>query len=226
MIVAYTAIFGGSDSLKEAPPADRCVCFTDGDVAIKTGWEIVRRDVGDRGRRAARVLKMSPHELFPAASASVWVDGSIQIDDWDRLIRDAADADVACFSHPDRSTCYDEGETVIRLRIAHAVKVRAALQVYRSEGFEPKTLSTTGLLYRRNTPRVNGFNDLWRDHLDAYGTNDQVHVDYCAWKSGVSITHLTGHYRANPYATYHKDDHHRRRKAQFRLEAECDHYLA
>lgn len=226
MIVAYTAIFGGSDSLKEAPPADRCVCFTDGDVAIATGWEIVKREPPEHPRRAARVLKMSPHALFPDASASVWIDGSIQINDWALLMRDAADAEVACFSHPDRSTCYDEGETVIRLRIAHPVKVRAALEVYRSEGFEPSALSTTGLLFRGHTAEVNRFNELWRDHLDTYGTNDQVHVDYCAWKAGVEITHLAGHYRANPYARYHKDDHHRRRKPQFRLEAACDHYLA
>jgi Protein of unknown function (DUF616) len=227
MIVAYTAIFGGSDSLKAAPAgADRAVCFTDGAHTDSRGWEIVQREVGDRGRRAARVLKMSPHELFADATASVWVDGSIAIQDWQALIADSGDADVACFAHPDRTNCYDEGRTVVRLKIAHQAKVMAALEMYRRDGFNPTSLSTTGLLYRKHGPGVVAFNTLWRSHLATYGTNDQVHVDYCAWRAGVSVHHLQGHYRENPYAVYDKVDHHRRRKPQFFLERDCVNYLA
>jgi alkaline ceramidase TOD1/glycosyltransferase MUCI70-like protein len=231
VIVAYTAIFGGSDSPKLAPPADLAVMFTDShetwDAAAAKGWTVIGREsVGDRARREARTLKMTPQELFPDADAWVWVDGSIEIKDWSSLMRDTQYASVACLEHPDRASCYDEGKTVVRLQIAHHAKIMAALDLYQRDGFIPSTLSTTGLLFRRHTPAVIEFNKLWRDHLDAYGTNDQVHVDYCAWKTGVPIKYLEGHYRANPYATYDKADHHKRRKPQFKLEAECDHYLA
>jgi hypothetical protein len=228
MIVVYTAIFGGSDSLKRAPTgADRCMCFTDADdLPRDRGWEIVRMDAGERSRRAARVLKMNAHGEFPNASAWLWVDGSIQINDWPALLADIGEADIACLAHPDRSNCYDEGRTVVRLQIAHQAKVLAALEIYKRDGFAPTKLSTTGLLFRRNTPAVRAFNQLWRDHLDAYGTNDQVHVDYCAWKTGVPIAYLRGHYRDNPYGLYDKVDHHRRRKPQFKLEQDCVHYLA
>lgn len=227
MIVLYSAVFGGSDSIKPAPAGpDRCVLFTDAPFADPNGWELVVRVVGDRARRAARVLKMTPHELFPEASASVWVDGSIAISDWPLLMQDTAEAQIACFAHPDRATCYEEGLTVIRMKIAHAAKVQSALETYRREGFSPTSLSTTGLLFRRHGYDVARFNGLWRDHLDRYGTNDQVHVDYCAWKAGVSIKHLSGHYRDNPYAVYDKADHHTRRKPQFLFEADVAHYLA
>lgn len=227
MIVLYTAIFGGSDSLKLAPNwADRCVCYTDQELPTDRRWEIVRQEPGQRARRAARVLKMSPHDLFPDAAAWVWVDGSIEIRDWALLLADANGAEIACFAHPDRSNCYDEGRTVVRLKIAHQAKIMAALELYKRDGFAPTTLSTTGLFWRRNTPSVIAFNKMWRDHLDAYGTNDQVHIDYCAWKTGVPVTYLRGHYRDNPYAVYDKVDHHRRRKPQFRLEQDCAHYLA
>lgn len=225
MIVLYTAIFGACDSLKPAPAGVRAVCFTDDPALRGRGWEIVGRPTELRARRAARLLKMTPHELFPEATASVWVDGSIAITDWPALMRDTESAEIACFPHPDRSSCYDEGATVVRLKIAHRAKVQAALELYRRDGFAPTALSTTGLLFRRHSPRMTAFNELWRDHLDRFGTNDQVHVDYVAWKNGVPVTHLPGHYRANAYARYDKDDHHRRRKPQFRLEADCEHYM-
>lgn len=227
MIVVYTAIFGASDTLKRAPTeADRCVCYTDDPKVCGAGWTIVLQPPEAHPRRAARRLKMSPDLWFPDATASIWVDGSIAITDWARLMRDTADADIACLPHPDRTTCYDEGYTVVRLQIAHAAKVNAALDLYRADGFAPAALSTTGLFYRRHNERVAAFNRLWRDHLDAYGTNDQVHVDYCAWKAGAAITHLAGHYRDNPYAKYDQADHHRRRQPQFLKDADCAHYLA
>jgi len=228
MIVVYTAVFGGSDSLKKAPPADRSVCYTDDRKLAGNGWEIVRREA-QKPRRAARIVKMTPDQLFPEAAASIWVDGSIEIRDWPALLRDIGDAEIACLAHPDRSNCYDEGETVIRLKIAHALgksQIRAALAKYRAEGFAPTALSTTGLFYRRHTPKVAAFNRRWSGELDRYGTNDQVHVDYCAWKSGIFVRYLRGHYRDNPYAVYDRVDHHRRRKPQFLPEKECEHYLA
>lgn len=226
MIVAYTAIFGESDSLKQAPPADRAICFTDVPPAHYLGWEIVRHEHAGRPRVAARILKMTPHLLFPDAVGSVWVDGSIKITNWQLLMWDAQPHEIACLAHPDRSSCYDEGRTVIRLERANPSSVGDALELYRAEHFEPETLSTTGLLYRKHTHRVQSFNEMWRQHLDRYGINDQVHIDYCAWKTGVPIGYLQGHYRDNPYAAYDRADHHARRKPQFNPGDRCEHYLA
>lgn len=228
MIVAYTAIFGGSDRLKAAPiGADRCVCFTDDPKLSSNGWEVVCQiPPEEKPRRTARVLKMTPHRLFPKATASIWVDGSIAIQDWPALVRDIGGAEIACLAHPDRSNCYDEGRMVIRLERACPSSVKDALELYALAGFRPTALSTTGLFFRRHTDRMAAFNELWRDHLDRFGTNDQVHVDYCAWRTGIQVTHLRGHYRDNPYAAYDKADHHQRRQPQFNPGDRCEHYLA
>lgn len=216
MIVVYTAIFGASDSLKQAPAgADRCICLTDDVTLSGRGWEMRYRPTPTHPRQAARAVKLASDVLFPEASLVVWVDGSIEIRDWARLMADVAKAELACLPHPDRDTCYDEGRKVVQLKIAHADQVNAALEEYRQAGFTPRRLATTGLLVRRQTPRVAAFNALWRDHVARYGTNDQVHVDYCAWRAGLTMSWLTGHYRDNPYMRYDQQDHHRRRRPQF-----------
>lgn len=212
MIVVYTAIFGASDTLKQAPlGADRCVCFTDGHIEDR-GWKIIRKAEQVNPRKAARLLKTTPDLLFPKASLSVWVDGSIEIHDLPAIIEDSGEADLACFAHPDRSDCYAEGKVVIGLDRADPTKINAALNIYRGAGFAPTSLSTTGLFVRRHSSKVSAFNRLWRDCQAMYGTNDQIHVDYCAWKTGLSVKRLRGHYRENPYATYDRIDHHARRQ--------------
>jgi hypothetical protein len=217
MNVVYTAIFGGSDALKQAPAgADRCVCFTDDPHLTGHGWEIIQR-AAEYPRHAARAVKVSSHALFPEATRTVWIDGSITIRDWERLLHDTEGAEIACLPHPDREDCYEEGREVIRLKIAPADAVTRALERYRSAGFAPTRLSTTGLLVRANTPAIASFNELWRSHLSQYGTNDQVHIDFCAWTTGIRTTWLEGHYRSNPYMVYDRDDHHRRRKPRFLL---------
>lgn len=221
MIVVYTALFGASDTLKPAPPADQCVCFTDDPSLPARGWDVRVQTPPPHARTAARHLKLRSHELFPDADRVVWADASIEVRDLDRLLEDAGDAELACLAHPDRSTCYEEGATVARLQIAEPPKIEAALAEYRAAGFVPHRLSTTGLLLRRQTPRVAEFNRIWRTHLDEYGTNDQVHVDFCAWRAGIEIRYLAGHYRDNPYMVYDQRDHHRRRRSQFKREADC-----
>ena len=233
MIVLYTAIFGKSDSLKAAPKGPRrCVCFTDDPILAASGftgegWEIIlSADWGATPRAAARNVKTLSHDLFHDADATVWVDGSIQIKDWPLLMEHCGDASVACLAHPDRSNCYDEARLVVRLERANPSKVAEAIDIYRAEGFASTSLSTTGLMYRRNDPKVAAMNRLWRANLDRFGVNDQVHFDYCAWKTGVPVRHLTGHYRDNPYALYDRLDHHNRRQPQFKPYDRCDHYLA
>jgi len=227
MTVLYTALFGGSDRLKPAPPGpDRALCFTDQADLTGGGWTFVYQPRSAQPRVSARHVKLSADALFPNADVSVWIDASITLTDWTGLLTDAGGAEVACLAHPDRSTCYAEGETVIRLRIASPARIREALGHYREAGFAPPRLSTTGLLVRRHTPAVAAFNARWREQLDRYGTNDQVHVDYCAWQTGVTVRHLPGDYRANRYMVYDQVDHHARRRPQFLREAECVRHLA
>lgn len=217
MIVLYSALFGGSDTLKPAPAGpDRCVMFTDNAALAGHGWEFIVEPRSAFTRWQARQKKTTSHLLFPDAEIVVWADASMTIMDWPRLIRDfTPGGDVACLPHPFRNNCYDEGAKCIELKIGGVRNITKALDGMRADGFAPTVLSTTGLFLRRNTDAVRRMNEFWYDHLERFGINDQVHLDYCAWKAGASRVWLAGNYLDNPYMVYDRLDHRKHRKPQY-----------
>lgn len=231
MIVLYTAILGESDSLKKAPRhPDRCICFSDDPVGTEQAyiddpgfivkrnrpdWDIRLWNITEDGaRRDAWRLRCESTTLFPKADITVWVDASFVVRDFPRLIEDfrALNVDAAAFPHHERTTCYDEGREIVRLGQSRDAIVRAQLLEYERDGFMPKSLSTTGVLIRRRTPLVNAFNRLWLQHIQRFGDNTLVSIDYCAWKVGLTIGRLQGTYPNNPYAAFDGEDHHARRR--------------
>ena len=114
--VVYTAITPGYDALKSLPSrwggAADFVAFADG-ARPAPGWEL--RPLYRRFRdpcRNAKVHKLLPHEYFPQAEYSLWIDGSIVIistlplEQWaDTYLREH---DLAVFQHPNRTCLYDE----------------------------------------------------------------------------------------------------------------------
>lgn len=244
MIVLYTALLGASDSLKRAPEEpDRCVCFTDDIVDVNLrpaqtfepgmsirfagrGWEFRPWNITpDGGRRDARRLRCGSTTLFPKSGLTVWTDASFEVIDFDRLIADfrKLNVDAAALPHHDRTTCYDEGREIIRLGQASEDAIRRQLLEYERDGFVPSmrmTVTTPGMFVRRNTPRVEAFNRLWFEHIERFGDNDLVSIDYCAWKVGLKIGYLEGIYPDNPYVRYDIEDHHARRLAYVPKEAQ------
>lgn len=219
MIVLYTAILGDSDSLKRAPKEpDRCVVFTDDPDCYHPrprGWDTRLWNITEDGaRRDAWRLRCGSSTLFPKAGITVWVDASFVVHDFDRLIADfrSLNVDAAAFPHHERTTCYDEGREIVRLGQSRDAIVRAQLLEYERDGFMPKTLTTTGVLIRRRTHRVDAFNRLWLEHIQRFGDNTLVSIDYCAWKVGLTIGYLPGSYPDNAYTTFDGEDHHARRR--------------
>lgn len=205
MIVVYTAIFGGRDTLKNAPRgADRCVCFTDDARLTKQGWEIWTWKSGDRPRRTSRLLLCEADRLFPEAEATVWLDASCEFIDYPAFITEASLHDMAGCAHPSRTSCYQEGEAVVRLGLARADVIARQMATYRREGFQPTQLTWGGLLWRRNTEGVARFNRRWFKEVERYSDRNQVSIDYTAWTVGLKIAHLRGHAYVNPYIRYGK----------------------
>jgi hypothetical protein len=220
MNIVYTAILGPCDSLKPAPVgADRCVCFTDDETHISNpkGWEIAlwqstswqERDA----RREAWRLRCVPHDLFEFYDQVVWIDASFTLTDLPRLLRDADGHDLSGLRHHTRTSCYEEGAEVVRVGQADGVIVSEQLQSYRRVGFRPAMLTISCILVRTHTLHVRNFNCLWDREIRAFaGDNTQLSLDYCAWKSGLSVHHLSGVRRDNPYAQHDHADHKRRRQ--------------
>ncbi len=218
MIVVYTSIIGNCDSLKQAPPPApdrRYVCFTNNVELHGRGWEM-RWNVppAESPRKASRLLQVRSHLLFPEADQVIWIDGSCEFypGGLDRMLEDAGDAELAGMEHPHRHTCWAEGAETILLGQSPEGLVEQQMVAYGAERFPSHGVTTTGLFLRRHTTRVTVFNQQWEHEMAKYGMNDQLSVDYSAWKVGLPVTRLRGHYLANDYARYDVKDHHARRQ--------------
>jgi hypothetical protein len=215
MTVVYTALLGGSDTLKPAPIglADRCVCFTDAPAQDPKNWMLVPWSVIEDPRRDAWRLRCRPDLLFPTADRVLWLDASFEMLDVAALFRDAGDAELAGLHHHERSSCYAEGEELIAIGQSDEWPVRNQLTIYDELGFVPSGLTTAGILLRRRTPRVLAFNRLWEAEIARHpGDNTQLSLDYAAWIVGLPIVHLQGTYPDNPYVFYNGEDHHAHRR--------------
>lgn len=227
MVIVYTAILGGCDSLKPAPKGAECICFTDGtdgDLGASSGsqdnahgWKFIVWDRRswhlDNPRREAWRLRCVPHQIFNAYDTVIWVDASFTITNLPRLLRDSDGHDLSGLEHHSRSSCWDEGVEVVRNGQSDAADVSTQLGGYRRECFQPSALTISCVLVRQNNPRVTAFNELWDAEIQKHpGDNTQLSIDYCAWKTGVYMHHLKGARKDNPYAVHDHADHKRRRK--------------
>lgn len=220
MIVVYTAILSACDSLKPAPVgADRCVCFTDIPALLidPKGWEIVEWKAESwkepDPRREAWRLRCIPHELFSEATRTIWIDASFTLTDLPRLLRESRGYDLCALAHQKRTSCYEEAREIVRVGQGQATDVNDQMQAYRRVGFNPPGLSISCVIVRTNTRKVQVFNVAWDLEIRAHaGDNTQLSLDYCAWQSGLTVHHLTGVRKANPYAQHDHADHKKRRQ--------------
>ena len=123
--VIYTAISGGFDDLIQhayvSKDADY-VCYTDQVVAHPGIWEIRPLETRHLDRvRSAKYYKMFPHELFPEASYSVWIDGNIDVltsQLEDRVFNLIASSTVlSANEHFERNCAYEEALVCCRFQL-------------------------------------------------------------------------------------------------------------
>ncbi len=219
MIVVFTAILGGCDSLKPAPVgADRAVCFVD-DLSLHeagsvNGWTTLAWwPTTTNTRREAWHIRCVPHELFPQADTTIWIDASFTLTNLPKLLKDSAGHELAALRHHARTTVTAEGVAVVKAGQATEAEVATQMNAYRAEGFGMIPLSVSCILVRQNTPNVAAFNELWDAEIKKYpGDNTQLSLDYAAWKTGLFWHALKGGRLDNPYAVHDHADHKKRRK--------------
>ncbi len=219
MVIVYTAILGGSDSLKPAPKgADLCVCFVDDETlghSKSDGWNLVywAPRFASCQRREAWHTRCVPHTVFKDYDTVVWIDASFTVTDLPLLLRDSAGHDLSGLRHHKRANCNNEGAELIRNGQSDADDVVDQLAMYHREGFRQSALTISCILVRQNNPRVTAFNELWDSEIRKHpGDNTQLSIDYCAWKTGIGVHHLQGVRKDNPYTVHDHADHKRRRK--------------
>lgn len=218
MIVAYTCVTGGYDEIAKViasePCADRQVIFTDvvKSPELRRGWELLplvyRHPVCPR--RTARWHKLSDHCLFPAATYTIWADGSQQwkkgvsaaglLDD----IPDVQNMKLATFKHPDRLCAYTERDKCEQLRKDDSHLMQSQMLKYRLEGFPAfYGLVETACVVRKNCPEVANFNRAWWGEIEKYSFRDQLSFNYVCWKQNFRYHIIPGSRENSKYFIFH-----------------------
>lgn len=199
-LAVYTAIFGGYDTYKEPRPGEYTShLFSDQPVSGRSTWHKVPSSTNPR--RAARHIKLSPHEFF-SDSHVLWLDGSLELIAAPSLSL-LGDADIALCRHSVRRSLYEEAEFCATHRVDDPNLIRAQVARYRAAGY-PGTngLPETGFLLRRMSPAMRAFDEAWLDEVERGSCRDQISFGYVAWKTGIKIVYLDGTATHNAWVRY------------------------
>lgn len=208
-LVVYTCVFGDTDPLKDPvkPGRTRFVCFTDQAVRSKV-WEIVQLPKQDAPKRACRAYKQPSHLVFPEAEATLWVDAQIWLtaDPLDVLRRNPGE--FTGFCHHKRKRITDEAQAIIRAGKGKADAINAQLAAYQADGWDTdanpqQAITNGGFMLRRHTERVKAFNEMWHHEVQTRTLRDQMSLDYCAAKTGLTIDYFPGTVNRSPFARRH-----------------------
>lgn len=205
-IVVYTCIIGKYDQLKEPLLAfDNVtyICFTDDqaniDATADTKWEI--RSVPENilktyeGTLTNRYVKMHPHELFPEADYSIYVDGNVKIVSFPGayLPDTMGKAGLAIYAHGQRNCVYDEAQICIMRKKGKKAFIERQMQRYSAEGFPANyglyecTIIATDL---KNNNSRQIFESWWHEFMNSQSFRDQLSLPYVIWKNGFEYTDI------------------------------------
>ncbi len=211
-LTVFTAIVGGKTDQLKAPlvvnPDVRYVVFSDHAQAVAP-YEWIPIEVTDLGPRLrARQLKIcANHPALGRPGVILWHDAAFQlaVDPAQLASEQLVDGhDLCAFPHPDRTRIEDEAIAIARHGYASLEDLQRQAETYRAEGFQQTALTATGFILRRMTPAVKVFDAVWWDEVARWTWRDQMSVDFAAWKTGVVIHYLPGHYRDNALAPWFK----------------------
>ena len=206
MLVIYTVITGGKDTLNEDmnTTGARAVCFTDNPNLTSKKWEIIQiPTLYKDDRRNSRVVKMLPHIYFPEAEYSLYCDGNIICKvPLKRLISEwLSDTDIAVFKHHTRDCLFDEAEECIRLGLDSKDVIEG--QILRYTGFpKRKGLYQCGVILRRHNDKIRRLNERWFAEYMTGCKRDQVSFPYVLEKEGVSINAINSYAHLHMYFEY------------------------
>lgn len=194
IVIAYTAVFGGYDTL--APSKYPVFCVTDNAQRV-VGWENLEILRALNAKDSNRWCKMHPHELFPYADATIYFDGNIRLLESPDLLVDKylSERDIAVFEHPEgRTSIYEEGEAVVEKRKAKQEDVDITLRYLKDKKYpENAGLAACFVLIRRNCNVINKMNEVWWElYQKLPAKRDQLTFNYVCWKLGIEYATIAG----------------------------------
>lgn len=194
--VAYTAIIGKYDSLKEPKVISEgfdYVCFTDDDALKSSIWKIrlVKNPQGLDSSRLSRKIKILCTAFLKEYDLSIWVDGSISINCDLNIFLDKNfnGEDIVLLAHPEDNCVYEEAKACITLGKDDEEIISKQMEGYKSEGYPVKNgMIAAGLMIRNHHGnKIDEFMNSWWNEVYSKSKRDQLSFNYVLWKHKLSV---------------------------------------
>lgn len=167
-------------------------------------WDTIYLFCGDDPKREAGRLKTSSHSQ-PEHDISVWVDASLRFEkNLSPLVQEfiLSGADVAMCPHRVRNCTYEEARACIKAGRDDPDVIRRHVDRYRKLNFPAnKGMLETTFILRKNTPKVEKFNEFWSYEIERGSKRDQLSVMFAERQTGVKIHRFPYRVNKNPYFT-------------------------
>jgi len=188
----YTAIMGGKDDLKRPKVVDPGIdylCFTDTPKLFigRRPWRIISVPHARDPVRAARKIKLMPHEYVGDYERSLWVDGKVRI--WQSIhgiLKYVPPELLMVWSHWQRNCTYSEARVCKMRGKDLASVISKQMRRYVQEGLpEHYGLVRSEILLRMHNNRtLIKFSEAWWEEVQRYSRRDQLSFMYVCWQQG------------------------------------------
>lgn len=230
-LVVYTALVGAKEELAnpltDLPTGSQSdldlefVCLTD-DVRLESDvWSM--RTIQDQHlppEKLSRRPKALPHEYFPDAEFSLYIDNTVSF----KRLPMAADLPLAdekpmrAFRHSNRNNPLDEAMVIAMLGYDDTDVICRQMDFYASRvdvtRLGPLTTGTV-LMRRHHDARVKHFGRVWWESILAFSKRDQLSIDFALRCGGVQIEPFEGDTVDNGFINWRGSLSPRRVKANF-----------
>jgi hypothetical protein len=202
-MICYTSIYGSYDRLwphVEHPGVEKWLCYTDNPNLQTPGWEsIVEPRPYANPRLSAKWRKAHP----PEAERSLWVDGSVHVDNsiYIDVVSELLETADMCFvPHPDRDNIRDEARASI-IQQPHKYgqfDLDAQVKLYEDRIGTQKGLWASTTFGRNHTPAVLQMGAAWFVHNELLSIQDQLSLPVLLDDYGITVAPIPGGLARNP----------------------------
>lgn len=199
----YTCITGTNDTLQEPIVNGDYHAFVDR-TQTANGWEQWQAtDLFLDRRRNARM-----HKVLMPTKDNIWIDGNIlPMISEEEIMEYLGDNDICVHEHRCRDCVYHEARAILDYQLDSPRAVIQQIERYKKEGYpEHNGLAETGVIVRRDTPKIRELNRMWWEEICRGSKRDQLSFNYCCWKLGIKYSTFPGKINESELFDFHEHD--------------------